>query len=609
MEYLAAMLSQSYHYPWLGALVLTALIGTICLAFRGYLIRMQGAPVRLLAYAPALTLLVMLNHYGTSLSALGALCAAVVLAWLYSRTSLNKPVGRFTWLLLLYGISYWLIGGTSLVFAAMSVIFEIGVRRAWLVGATAAAASAVIPYLAGRYWFQTSTTDAYLRLSILQYDLEPIVASIATYAFLLLVPVYVKVLPWLYPKRCSSLAAFITKLLSGIPLESMESKCGSVLRTSALVFVAMVFAVGSQDKFRRAIIAVDFHVRAGDWKAALKAGQPLEWTSTVPGKKVQENLVRLHILLGYPLRAESSVPILPSYNAGMHDINLALVQTGQLLDRMFAYPQLLGMATVRLLPDSIGAYVAHSYNMDVLMALGHVNEAERVTCESLANIGPRPWLLRRLALINILKDRPEAARVCLTIMARDPYDGPWARTLLENLQKDPALKDHQEIQSIRERMFKIDQVGELADMAPDEQMLRYLLVSNPHNRVAFDYLMAYYLLTLKHDKIAEYARYIEEFGYREIPRHCEEAILLHMRFTGKQPDLRNHRIRDATFKRFEEFQRDLDALGGPSGDNKPQVRDALLSRYADTYWFFCLFGDTFFGKEHSVATSRTGDMP
>ena len=76
---------------------------------------------------------------------------------------------------------------------------------------------------------------------------------------------------------------------------------------------------------------------------------------------------------------------------------------------------------------------------DILFDLGRIGESERWAHDALAARGPLPAILERLALINVVKGRPEAARTFLRALGRTLFHRRRARELLRRLDSDPGL--------------------------------------------------------------------------------------------------------------------------------------------------------------------------
>ena len=103
--------------------------------------------------------------------------------------------------------------------------------------------------------------------------------------------------------------------------------------------------------------------------------------------------------------------------------------------------------------------------------------------------------------------------------------------------------------------------------------------------MAFEYLMAHYLLSCRVDKVAEHIGRLNDFGYFGIPRHYEEALLLYMTKPGVKVDLGDRRINYLTIQRFKAF----DNIHKRFWKNKMAALNALVPGFKDTYFFYFIF--------------------
>jgi len=105
--------------------------------------------------------------------------------------------------------------------------------------------------------------------------------------------------------------------------------------------------------------------------------------------------------------------------------------------------------------------------------------------------------------------------------------------------------------------------------------------------MAFEYLMAFLLLTGQHTAVAHSIGYLDNFDYPQgrIPRHLEEAILLYMAMTGKKVDLHGRQINAGTVRRFGKFMQHFQR-------RKHDLQTAaktLEKEFGDTYYYFYFF--------------------
>jgi hypothetical protein len=119
-----------------------------------------------------------------------------------------------------------------------------------------------------------------------------------------------------------------------------------------------------------------------------------------------------------------------------------------------------------------------------------------------------------------------------------------------------------------------------------EEMLTGLLRQNPKNRMAFEYLMAFYLLGGGLEKLAANVGRLSNLGYREIPTLYEEAMLIYQGMHGRRPDIGQLEIKPETIERYNRFVRLYRSM-------QPQNRQAVLQRlvreFGTSYFFYYRF--------------------
>ena len=120
-----------------------------------------------------------------------------------------------------------------------------------------------------------------------------------------------------------------------------------------------------------------------------------------------------------------------------------------------------------------------------------------------------------------------------------------------------------------------------------DEVLAALLKHNPHNRMAFEYLMACYLLTGQVDKVTAEADRLRDLGYRTIPTLYEEAILIHYGSQGKAVDLARFDISPETLQRYEAFVR---AAGAAQSSRDAAAFHDLIRNFGTSYFFYYSFG-------------------
>jgi len=268
-----------------------------------------------------------------------------------------------------------------------------------------------------------------------------------------------------------------------------------------------------------------------------------------------------------------------------HDINRALYYTGRLDDEMFSFPQqpgwLLLLYPSRARPTSAPSLAKTA---EVSLELGDVARAEMIDCVVLEVCGDSPRVLERLAVISLVKNQIETARVFLNLLSKDVIHGARARDMLRRIEEPAGLATDPRIQRLRSLRWKQDHV--FYPPAEPEPLLTDLLAENSHNRMAFEYLMAHYLVSRQLDKFVENLPRLDDFQIRRLPRHYEEAVLMHIFRTGQTVDLRGRSISAESVERFNTMNRlAKDVINDPKA-----LWSALVPDYGRTYFFYCLFG-------------------
>jgi hypothetical protein len=263
----------------------------------------------------------------------------------------------------------------------------------------------------------------------------------------------------------------------------------------------------------------------------------------------------------------------------VHAVNRALYHTGRLAFDMFSYPQHSDVLFLTAEKRRLGYWK----KFDICIELGFINVAENALVVYLEVFGERPILLKRLALINMVKGNSGAVRVYLGALSKTFFDAEWANNYLTHLQSDPNFATDDRIQELRNLMIEKDRP--FSDYSPEDALLA-LLEKNRQNRMAIEYLMALYLLTGQLDKFIENLNYLDDLDYSEIPRHYEEAILVYTSVSKKLVNLRGRRLSPQSHQRFKGFLETFNRYGG----NNQAAFSELAKNYGDSYFFYYTYG-------------------
>ena len=96
-----------------------------------------------------------------------------------------------------------------------------------------------------------------------------------------------------------------------------------------------------------------------------------------------------------------------------------------------------------------------------------------------------------MTLTYVLNGNPDGARTFLRALETTPFQAERARRYLAALDRDHTMGSDPLVARVRPLMLRKDYVGEFGT----GQVLEQCLDANPSNRMAFEYLLAHYLLT------------------------------------------------------------------------------------------------------------------
>jgi hypothetical protein len=261
----------------------------------------------------------------------------------------------------------------------------------------------------------------------------------------------------------------------------------------------------------------------------------------------------------------------------------ALYHAGRLPEDLFSFPQSRGLD---LLPGYDAGLAMGRALGQTLLELGAVNLAEHMAHEALELEGARPDTLRLLARINVLKDRPEAARIFLNRLRLAPFHRAEAERALRELADDPRGMNDAELRLIRARLPITDlATGTL----PTEALLQHLLAASPTNHMAYACLLTHRLLDAKLEPLAHDLAPWASHGYTALPRPCAEAVLFARGQAGQnQAVWQAYPVPPMTAARYQRFVE----MGRRHRDNPAAGRAALAPEFGDTFWYYQMFGRT-----------------
>lgn len=525
-EYIAEFLTQFYYYPYLGALIVALLLGGIQRLMYRIMLKMQKNSIDwyVLSFIPSLGVWAFLCDENSLLAGIVSLLLSMGIS--YGYMSLSRQWVKYVYVLGVFPLLYWCVGGVCIVTLCLILAYE------WLVDSISIKYKSAISLLMVIAW-GISVGYAILHL---QYPVSRLITGIGYYRFPTLIPF------------SGVLTCVIVVLLAGgvvfLPLyQKYRSLYWSIQSIVVLTLGAgWIYSATSMKKERD--MAYDY------------------WASTCQWQQIIQS-------------AEQNNPDTP---LSVVCLNLALGKTGQLGERMFQFFQ---NGTDGLISDFVRDYTIPLTVNEVYFHLGMINTSQRYVFEAMEanpSYHKSTRCIRRLAETNLLNGEYKVAAKYLNLLKHTLFYKKWAEETETYLYEEDKINSHPEWGRLRKIRYTEDF---LFSENEKDMMLGLLLVHNKNNRLAFEYLLAY---TLLNRDIASFLKYYpigKNMGYAVIPRSYQEALVYV--WTQSHPSFQGMpwSISPVVMKEVTEFATHY--------VRAPKDEAFFLNRFGKSYWYYLLF--------------------
>ena len=197
----------------------------------------------------------------------------------------------------------------------------------------------------------------------------------------------------------------------------------------------------------------------------------------------------------------------PNNQIGVTVQNLALAMRGMLTEHLFDYNQ-NGIAG--LLPDVQSDATSPIPTAEAFYQLGMIYVAQRTVFEAqeaILDFQKSGRCYKRLAQTNLINGSYEVARKYLMALQKTLFYREWANETLPLLGNEEAIAKHPEYGHLRQSAYNNNIY--FSDHVTLE-MLERLYFSNTDNRLALEYLQAYYMLTGDRDSYAKLLLHLQK---------------------------------------------------------------------------------------------------
>jgi hypothetical protein len=248
---------------------------------------------------------------------------------------------------------------------------------------------------------------------------------------------------------------------------------------------------------------------------------------------------------------------------------------------MFMYPQFYGTYGLFMDFESCSAWPMKA--SDLYWKLGLVNESLHWAHEALELKGPTAEILKRLGTAYMVKGERSAAEKFFAVLKNVPFEREAAEELM-NINDNPLRASVDSSITHIKSLMPVENLMQVVKSPPQE--LELLLKRNPGNRMAFEYLMAYYLLSGNLKGISDHLADFDRFDYTRIPHHIQEAVLIiasvDLNFNR---DRLERLIQQTAYNRYMAYQRILYS----HRTDRNGAKKELQRQFGNTYWYYLMF--------------------
>lgn len=539
-KFIVTLFIYACHYPIAGSLVITVFILFFCWIFTSYIRQTCSYAPSFLAIAPAFFVLTLCAWYELSyIYFLLPIAGSLAFALFYQRLQPVSLCKSTLWLTVLFWLSWYLMQWGALLLLLLIVIHQVFQDKSNLIAtAITVTVNGMLLYFVESRFLPLSMATRWTDFTTLS-GLPLIVIGF-------------------FPLSVIMVITF--KRMIKLP-EKIDPYLKIFLFICSLTLTTLWFYKDNTNRYTRIIARTTHHVMNGQWEKILNE------RTEVLFKDFPQKSGPLHVFM-------------------VHAINQALCRTGQSGEKLFSFPQASFSYDPLLMLSSmnVSSYVNWIVVLDLVMDLGLVNTAEKITGELMENLGPYPEILYRRSMVQIAIGNKDAAAVYLIKLSHIPFYHEKARKLLRMIRNNGDLLSEPRIASMHRNKDTLDYFQN-NNMSSDI-ILRYLLQSNIGNKLAYDYLMSFCLLNNRIEEIPGMISVAGTYGYTVLPRYWDEAFCLYQSFNSMNTssEVSFSGVNQKTVKRFYDFTRDFLQM-----ENDRYAAAKLAPAYGDSYFFYFTF--------------------
>jgi len=528
-DYLGTFLTQFFLFSWLGAAIIALLLMSI-----QWLIHTIGQKIRPsaawfpLSFIPPLFYWILLCNENFLAGGIISVFLGLIF-WLNYFFIRNTPA-RLTYILISIPVLYWLAGGSVIFFALGCAIIQW--REKGSTPGNVVLSVAVPVILAGCFLLAKTILP--------QYPFARLVIGTDYFRFPVLYPSGI----WIMWIMCLLIPLSFLILPGDFRKKKNEVVTGILLSLTLVILGGYMVAVNTQ-KSKEDIMAYDHFVRMQQWDKAID-------------------------------RADRESPSSP---LSVACLNLSLCKSGMMSDNMFRYYQ---NGPEGLIPAFARDFTISMITGEIYYHLGFINTAQRFAFESMESL-PNYWKsarsVKRLAETNLINGQYKVARKYLFILQSTFFYKAWANYVISFLDDEEAIDKHPEWGTLRKYRTKTDFLDSEKEK---DMMLGILLQQDLSHYMAYEYLLAYCLLTKDLDRFMQYFPLGMELHYKYLPVSYQEALIYIWSLSNDDP------VRTVPYPVSDRVKSELVAYQNIYL-NSSNPEEVLKKNHSGTYWYYLHF--------------------
>lgn len=544
VDWLSLLFVQFWTTNFWSSLLLSICLWLVALLTRKWLETLsEKRPIHTFHLIPAALLLVLHVQYNFRLGITLALIINLATVILFIRWIPKQQLLRTVVALIVAILLYWISGGAFLIFSILLGLNDLlfgkrYIRDGYIRGFALLLTGAVLPVLGAASLFLVSRQQSYLHNLSMESAPPSDFAGYGLYAFYLLALLIFLML------KSGGIRKIWEKIIVPLKLALIwKWAAGTVL----LLAGTGLLAQQSYNDLVRRVLQVNHSVKEGQWADVL---------TVVQGSASTNQL----------LSAQT---------------NLALFQSGVLLDKMFAYPQYEGPAGLLMNRTWCLAWPEEVSNL--CWKLGLINGSLHWAQEALEYKGASADILNRLGMVYMVKGNHEAANHFFRNLENVLFYKKTAEDLLQ-LNNNNSEFMRTEVYRYIHSCMPVQNIVSLG--RPSLADLELLLKKNPGNKMAFEYLLAYHLLEGNIQEIFKQIPDFSRFAYTKLPGHIQESLIVAASSNPKlDQDQLKKWIEQPAIVRYTQYRQILARYKNEKAIAKPYLQE----QFGDTYWYYLMF--------------------